>query len=176
MGSPKRYEWPEETIETLCIMKKRNYSCGRIAKKLSEQLHLVISAAMVLDCWNQLIDMGYFEDNPDYERAVAKTLKNRNRRIVGNPTHCPKRASLLHLLDLKQKDAGYVLDSTDMYQEGIFFPATKIYDQGKVLEDIFLCLANQFSSSGGGGTELVDAPSSSASSSSVSYFSISGMP
>jgi N-methylhydantoinase B len=43
----------------------------------------------------------------------------------------------VHLLDLKQKDAGYVLDSTDMYQEGIFFPATKIYDQGKVLEDIF---------------------------------------
>jgi N-methylhydantoinase B len=43
----------------------------------------------------------------------------------------------VHLLDLKQKDAGYVLDSTDMYQEGIFFPAVKIYDRGEICEDIF---------------------------------------
>ncbi len=43
----------------------------------------------------------------------------------------------VHLLDLKQKDAGYVLDSTDMYQEGIFFPAVKIYSRGKIRDDIF---------------------------------------
>ena len=43
----------------------------------------------------------------------------------------------VHLLDLKQKDAGYVLDSTDMSQEGIFFPCSKIYDQGVICEDIF---------------------------------------
>lgn len=43
----------------------------------------------------------------------------------------------VHLLDLKQKDAGYVLDSTDMYQEGIFFPAVKIYEEGRIREDIF---------------------------------------
>jgi len=43
----------------------------------------------------------------------------------------------VHLLDLKQKDAGYVLDSTDMAQEGIFFPAVKIYDRGMICEDIF---------------------------------------
>jgi len=43
----------------------------------------------------------------------------------------------VHLLDLKQKDAGYVLDSTDMSQEGIFFPAVKIYNQGRINEDIF---------------------------------------
>ena len=43
----------------------------------------------------------------------------------------------VHLLDLKQKDAGYVLDSTDMAQEGIFFPAVKIYSRGLVNEDIF---------------------------------------
>lgn len=42
----------------------------------------------------------------------------------------------VHLLDLKQKDAGYVLDSTDMYQEGIFFPAVKLFDEGKVNDDI----------------------------------------
>jgi N-methylhydantoinase B len=29
-----------------------------------------------------------------------------------------------HWLDLKQKDAGYCLDSQDMYQEGIFFPCS----------------------------------------------------
>lgn len=43
----------------------------------------------------------------------------------------------VHLLDLKQKDAGYVLDSTNMYQEGIFFPAVKIYERGQIREDIF---------------------------------------
>jgi N-methylhydantoinase B len=43
----------------------------------------------------------------------------------------------VHLLDLKQKDPGYVLDSTDMSQEGIFFPAVKLYSEGKIREDIF---------------------------------------
>jgi N-methylhydantoinase B len=42
----------------------------------------------------------------------------------------------VHLLDLKQKDAGYVLDSTDMSQEGIFFPAVKVFSEGKVNNDI----------------------------------------
>jgi N-methylhydantoinase B len=43
----------------------------------------------------------------------------------------------VHLLDLKQKDVGYVLDSTDMYQEGIFFPSVKIYERGEIRQDIF---------------------------------------
>ena len=43
----------------------------------------------------------------------------------------------IHVLDLKQKDAGYVLDSTDMYQEGIFFPASKLYSRGVQNDDIF---------------------------------------
>jgi N-methylhydantoinase B len=43
----------------------------------------------------------------------------------------------IHVLDLKQKDPGYVLDSTDMYQEGIFFPATKLYRRGEINDDIF---------------------------------------
>lgn len=42
-----------------------------------------------------------------------------------------------HVLDLMQKDAGYVLDSTDMYQEGIFFPATKLYRRGVMVDDPF---------------------------------------
>lgn len=43
----------------------------------------------------------------------------------------------VHLLDLKQKNAGYVLDSTDMSQEGIFFPAVRIYERGVERGDIF---------------------------------------
>lgn len=43
----------------------------------------------------------------------------------------------VHLLDMKQKDAGYVLDSTSMDQEGIFFPAVKLYDRGHMREDIY---------------------------------------
>jgi len=42
-----------------------------------------------------------------------------------------------HVLDLKQKEAGYVLDSTDMFQEGLFFPATKLYRRGVQDADIF---------------------------------------
>ena len=43
----------------------------------------------------------------------------------------------IHVLDLKQKDPGYVLDSTDMSQEGLFFPATKLYREGVLNEDVF---------------------------------------
>lgn len=43
----------------------------------------------------------------------------------------------IHVLDLKQKDPGYVLDSTDMYQEGMFFPASRLYREGVVDEDMF---------------------------------------
>lgn len=101
MGSPKRYEWPQESIDFVCALKKRNFSNDRIARRLSDKLYLVISEAMVLDLWNRLIDLGYFEDKPEFERVVNKTNKNRNR-IMGNSAHCPRRASLLHLLDLKE--------------------------------------------------------------------------
>lgn len=43
----------------------------------------------------------------------------------------------VHVLDLKQKDPGYVVDSTDMYQEGIFFPATRLYRAGVANDDVF---------------------------------------
>jgi len=43
----------------------------------------------------------------------------------------------IHVLDLKQKDAGYVLDSTDMYQEGLVFPVSRLYREGVQNEDIF---------------------------------------
>ncbi|MFD5385221.1 hydantoinase B/oxoprolinase family protein [Streptomyces sp. NPDC127074] len=43
----------------------------------------------------------------------------------------------VHLLDLKQKDPGYVLDSTDMAQEGIFFPVSRLYSEGVPNEDIW---------------------------------------
>ena len=45
----------------------------------------------------------------------------------------------IHWLDLDQKDAGYCLDTTDMHQEGLFFPCSKIYTRGalnKEIEDI----------------------------------------
>ncbi|MTD15565.1 hydantoinase B/oxoprolinase family protein [Nakamurella sp. YIM 132087] len=43
----------------------------------------------------------------------------------------------IHVLDLKQKDPGYVLDSTDMYQEGLFFPGVRLYREGVINDDIF---------------------------------------
>jgi len=40
-----------------------------------------------------------------------------------------------HWLDPGAKDAGYVLDSTDLHQEGVVFPGTKVYEQGEPKED-----------------------------------------
>lgn len=41
-----------------------------------------------------------------------------------------------HWMDLGAKDAGYVLDSTDMHQEGMIFPGTKVYRQGQPNKEI----------------------------------------
>lgn len=57
--------------------------------------------------------------------------------IFSQGVHVGFSSCRVHVLDLKQKDAGYVLDSTDMYQEGIFFPAVKLYSRGKICDDIF---------------------------------------
>ena len=42
-----------------------------------------------------------------------------------------------HWLDLGAKDSGYVIDSTDVHQEGMVFPGTKIYKGGEPDEEIF---------------------------------------
>lgn len=42
----------------------------------------------------------------------------------------------VHVLDLKQKNAGYVLDSTDAYQEGLMFPASRLFSCGEPNDDI----------------------------------------
>ena len=42
-----------------------------------------------------------------------------------------------HWLDLGAKESGYVIDSTDMHQEGLVFPGTKIYKNGEPDEEIF---------------------------------------
>jgi N-methylhydantoinase B len=41
-----------------------------------------------------------------------------------------------HWLDLGAKDAGYVLDSTDMHQEGLVFPGTRIVKAGRLDEEL----------------------------------------
>lgn len=41
-----------------------------------------------------------------------------------------------HWMDLGAKDPGYVLDSTDMHQEGLIFPGTRIYRDGQPVPDI----------------------------------------
>lgn len=42
-----------------------------------------------------------------------------------------------HWMDLGAKDPGYVLDSTDMHQEGLIFPGTKVYKAGEPVHEIF---------------------------------------
>src|SRR5690606_34202363 len=41
-----------------------------------------------------------------------------------------------HWMDLGAKAPGYVLDSTDMHQEGLIFPGTKIVSRGEIVRDI----------------------------------------
>jgi N-methylhydantoinase B len=41
-----------------------------------------------------------------------------------------------HWLDIGAKDPGYVLDSTDMHQEGLIFPGTRIYRDGEPVKDV----------------------------------------
>lgn len=45
-------------------------------------------------------------------------------------------ACKIHWLDLGQKDAGYVLDSTSVFQEGLIMPCSKIYKQGVLNQDL----------------------------------------
>lgn len=42
----------------------------------------------------------------------------------------------IHWLDLMQRDPGYCIDTRDMYEEGIFFPCSKIYRRGELNEDL----------------------------------------
>ncbi|GHJ42095.1 hydantoinase B/oxoprolinase family protein [Streptomyces sp. TS71-3] len=43
----------------------------------------------------------------------------------------------VHVLDLNQKDPGYVLDSTDSSQEGLVLPAVRLYRRGEQNTDVF---------------------------------------
>jgi len=44
--------------------------------------------------------------------------------------------SRAHWLDMGAKDPGYVLDSTDVHQEGLIFPGTKVFKGGEPDEEI----------------------------------------
>ena len=41
-----------------------------------------------------------------------------------------------HWMDLGAKDPGYVLDSTDVHQEGMLFPGTKVFERGEPVHAI----------------------------------------
>ncbi len=45
-----------------------------------------------------------------------------------------------HWLDLGAKDAGYVIDSTDIHQEGLILPGVRIIKEGKLDEDLWSIL------------------------------------
>ena len=55
---------------------------------------------------------------------------------AGSKTPSAFLAVRAHWMDLGAKDAGYVLDSTDMHQEGLIFPGTKIVKAGIIDKEI----------------------------------------
>jgi len=42
-----------------------------------------------------------------------------------------------HNIDLGAKEAGYLVDSTDMYQEGLILPAVKVISEGELVRDVW---------------------------------------
>jgi len=54
----------------------------------------------------------------------------------GRDTPAAFLAVRAHWMDLGAKSPGYVLDSTDMHQEGLIFPGTRIVKGGEVVRDI----------------------------------------
>ncbi|GGM15515.1 hydantoinase B/oxoprolinase family protein [Nakamurella endophytica] len=53
--------------------------------------------------------------------------------VTGPAAYLAVRA---HWMDLGAKDAGYVLDSTDMHQEGLIFPGTRVVAGGEPVRDV----------------------------------------
>ena len=56
--------------------------------------------------------------------------------IYWNDTHVGFSASRAHWLDVGGKDPGGSMDSTNIYQEGMRFPPTRIYENGEPREDV----------------------------------------
>lgn len=56
-------------------------------------------------------------------------------------------ATRAHWLDIGSKDPGYPMDATNIYQEGIRIPPTKIHENGKPIEDVIRLITsnNRFS-------------------------------
>lgn len=56
-------------------------------------------------------------------------------------------ATRAHWLDIGSKDPGYPMDATSIYQEGIRIPPTKIYEDGKPIQNIIRLITenNRFS-------------------------------
>jgi len=76
-----------------------------------------------------LLNYPYWSSTHTLDVTAASPIFARNQ-LVGFT------AVKQHWLDLKQKDAGYCLDSVDMYQEGLFFPCSKIYQRGVLNKEI----------------------------------------
>ncbi|MCU1560753.1 hydantoinase B/oxoprolinase family protein [Mycetocola sp.] len=78
-----------------------------------------------------LLNYPYWSSAHALDTLVFAPIRSRQGQLIGYAS------CRIHVLDLMQKDAGYVLDSTDMYQEGIFFPGTRLYKGGESCEDTF---------------------------------------
>ncbi|MET0783586.1 MAG: hydantoinase B/oxoprolinase family protein [Leifsonia flava] len=78
-----------------------------------------------------LLNYPYWSSAHALDTLVFAPIRSSQGQLIGYAS------CRIHVLDLMQKDAGYVLDSTDMYQEGIFFPGTRLYKGGESCEDTF---------------------------------------
>jgi N-methylhydantoinase B len=78
-----------------------------------------------------ILNYPYWSSAHTLDPLVFAPIHHGGERLIGFAS------CRVHVLDLKQKDPGYVLDSTDMYQEGLFFPAVQLYTGGVPNDDVF---------------------------------------
>jgi N-methylhydantoinase B len=76
-----------------------------------------------------LLNYPYWSSHHTLDVMASSPIFHRDR-LIGFT------AVKIHWLDLGQKDPGYVLDSTSIFQEGLMFPCSKIYKEGVLNTDL----------------------------------------
>lgn len=117
-----RFKWTPATIEVVGKGKLEGLSHAKIAARISVQFNTRCTGSMVQACWLKLVDKNYFNDRPEYDNVVLATLEMRREQKPFNETAelCPRRASILHLLDLKR--AGHSPRYTELKIKSDFYP------------------------------------------------------
>ncbi|MGH3681634.1 MAG: hydantoinase B/oxoprolinase family protein, partial [Natronosporangium sp.] len=77
-----------------------------------------------------LLNYPYWNAAHSYDATLFSPVFLADRELVG--FLCVRA----HWMDLGAKDPGYVLDSTDLHQEGLIFPGTRVFAAGEPVREV----------------------------------------